>query len=311
MVDMRALIHDPAAPHGLRHDDVPDPVPAPNQVLIQVAATSLNFGEVAYLAGRPVGSVPGWDASGVVVAAAASGEGPAVGARVVTLGWDGAWAQRRAVDVTELAVLPDAVSHTAAAALPVAGGTALRALRRLGSVVGRRVLVTGASGGVGRFAVQLAALAGAHVIASVGSVERGKGLLELGAASVVVDPELADVREPVHGVIENVGGPLLARSYALLAPGGLAVSIGQASQQPTTINFEEARINNPGAQLEAFNVGVGGGIGPDLAVLAELVAAGELDTQVGWLGDWERVHEAIEALRGRRVLGKAVLEVNS
>lgn len=79
MAVMRALIHDPAAPHGLRHDDVPDPVPGPNQALVQVAATSLNYGEVTYLGGRPVGSVPGWDASGVVVASAASGEGPAVG----------------------------------------------------------------------------------------------------------------------------------------------------------------------------------------------------------------------------------------
>ena len=308
MAGMRALIHDPAAPHGLRLEDVPDPVPGPGQALVEVAATSLNFGEVTYLAGRPVGSVPGWDAAGVVVAPASSGEGPEAGARVVTLAGDGGWARRRAVDVADLSVLPDAVSHAAAAALPVAGVTALRALRRLGPVVGRRVLVTGASGGVGRFAVQLAARAGAHVIASVGSAARGQGLLELGADSVVVDPELADVREPVHGVIENVGGPLLARSYAMLVPGGLAVSVGQASQQPTTINFEEARLHNAGAQVEAFVIG--SAFGPDLGYLAELVAAGELDAQVGWLGDWERVHEAVEALRGRRVLGKAVLEVS-
>ncbi|HEX4248002.1 MAG TPA: zinc-binding dehydrogenase [Pseudonocardia sp.] len=305
---MRALIHDPAAPHGLRLGDVPEPVPGPAQALVEVAATSLNFGEVTYLAGRPVGLVPGWDASGVVVAPAASGEGPGVGARVVTFGWSGGWAQRRAVDVENLAVLPDAVSHGDAAALPVAGVTALRALRRLGPVLGRRVLVTGASGGVGRFAVQLASRAGAHVIASVGSAERGKGLLELGAASLAVDPELADVLEPVHGVLDNVGGALLSRSYALLAPGGLALSIGMASGQPTTIDFEQARHDNGGAQIEAFTVG--GAAGPDLAYLADLLAAGQLDPQVGWLGDWERVHEAVEALRGRRVLGKAVLEVS-
>jgi NADPH2:quinone reductase len=306
---MRALIHDPAALHGLRLDDAPDPVPGPTEALVEVAATSLNFGEVTYLANRPVGSVPGWDASGVVVSPAAVGGGPPAGARVVTFGWAGGWGRRRAVDVAELAVLPDAVSHAAAAALPVAGVTALRALRRLGSVVGRRVLVTGASGGVGRFAVQLAARAGAEVIASVGSVQRGQGLRELGAASIVVDPELAEVDQPLFGVIDNVGGPLLARSYALLEPGGLALSVGMASLQPTTINFEQARINNAGARLEAFNIGAS--VGPDLAYLAGLLAAGELDAQVGWHGSWERFEEAIEALRGRRVLGKAVLEVSS
>jgi NADPH:quinone reductase-like Zn-dependent oxidoreductase len=308
MAAMRALIHDPAAPNGLRLADVPDPVPGPTEALVEVAATSLNFGEVTYLNGRPVGSVPGWDASGVVVTAAAEGGGPPVGARVVTFGWSGGWAQRRAVDVAELAVLPDTVEHAPAAALPVAGVTALRALRRLGAVVGRRVLVTGASGGVGRFAVQLAARAGAQVIASVGSAERGRGLRELGAASIVVDPELADVTQPVYGVIDNVGGPLLARSYALLSPGGLALSVGMASLQPTTINFEHARNHNGGALLEAFTIGAG--VGPDLAYLADLLAAGELDAQVGWQGSWERVDEAVEALRGRRVLGKAVLEVH-
>jgi NADPH:quinone reductase-like Zn-dependent oxidoreductase len=202
-------------------------------------------------------------------------------------------------------VLPDAVDHASAAALPVAGVTAVRALRRLGPLLGRRVLVTGASGGVGRFAVQLAARAGAHVVAAVGSPGRGAGLAELGASEVVVG--LGEVRERFHGVIDNVGGELLARGYALLEPGGVALSVGMASLEPTTINFEQARLGSPNARIEAFVIG--GGVGEDLAYLAGLVAAGELDPQVGWRGGWERVHEAIEALRGRRIRGKAVLEL--
>jgi NADPH:quinone reductase len=303
MVVMRALIHDPAAQHGLRLGDAPDPVPGPGEALVEVAATSLNFGEVAFLGNRyPAGGVPGWEASGVVLAPAGDGSGPPAGARVVTFGWSGGWAERRVVDISELAVLPSSVDHRSAAALPVAGVTALRAVRRLGPVVGRRVLVTGASGGVGRFAVQLAAHAGARV---VGSAERGRGLGALGAAEVVVD--VADVCEPVSGVIDNVGGALLARCFALLSPGGAALSVGMASLQPTTIDFEQARIHNPDTRVEAFNIG--SGVGPDLAYLAGLLAAGELDPQIGWHGSWERVDEAVEALLGGRVRGKAVLEV--
>ena len=302
---MKALVHDPDAPHGLRLGEAPDPDPGPSQALVQVAATSLNFAEVAFIRDRvSAGAVAGWDASGTVVAASAAGCGPAIGTRVATFGWSGAWAELRAVDTGELAVLPEAVGFETGAALPVAGVTALRALRRLGSVVGRRVLITGASGGVGRFAVQLAARAGAHVVAVVGSAERGAGLDRLGAAEVAVG--LDDVAEPVHAAIEHVGGQMLAGVYALLRPGGLALSVGMASLEPTTIDFEAARMRTAGSSIEAFSVGPG--FGADLPYLISLLEAGELDPQVGWRGSWDRAEEAAAALIGRRVRGKAVLE---
>jgi NADPH:quinone reductase-like Zn-dependent oxidoreductase len=305
---MRALIHDPDAPHGLRLGEAPDPEPGPAAALVQVSATSLNFADVAFLRDlHHPGAVPGFDASGTVAAAAADGSGPPAGARVATFGWSGGWAERRAVDTSELAVLPDGFALDAAAALPVAGVTALRALRRLGSIVGRRVLITGASGGVGRFAVQLAARAGAHVVAAVGSPERGEGLAELGAAELVVD--LGEVAEPVHGALDNVGGQMLADAYALLLPGGLVLSVGMASLEPTTIDFEQARLRRRGTRIEAFAVGAGGAFGDDLAYLVSLVAAGALDPQIGWRGSWDRAGEAADALLGRRVRGKAVLEV--
>jgi NADPH2:quinone reductase len=141
---MRAIVYDPAAKHGLRLDDVPDPTPAPSQALVRVTAVSLNWGELTHMTEqRAPGEVPGWDASGIVIAAAEDGSGPPAGAEVVTFGWSGAWAELRAVDTRELAVVPEGLPLADAAALPVAGVTALRAVRALGPVVGRRVLVTG------------------------------------------------------------------------------------------------------------------------------------------------------------------------
>jgi len=290
----------------LRLADVEEPVAAESEALIQVRATALNFGEVHFIDHmRKPGEVPGWDAAGVVVQTAADGSGPPVGSRVVGFHGAGGWAERRAVPTENLAVLPDSVDFGPAAALPVAGVTALQSLRALGSVVGRRMLITGASGGVGRFAVQLAARAGAHVIAAVGSTARGSGLKALGATEVVVG--LADVAEPVSGVLDNVGGPLLAEAFSLLDDGGSLQSIGMASNQPSTIDFEVERRSGVRKRLEPFTVRTP--FGPDLAYLVELLAAGELDPQIGLRTSWNDVSEAAEALLDRRVAGKAVLDV--
>lgn len=302
---MRAVVYEPDAPGALELSEVPAPEPGSAEALVRVAATSVNFADVAFLRERQVrGAVPGFDASGVVLTAAADGSGPPPGTRVVTFGWSGGWAELRAVDVDEMAKVPDGVDLGAAAAVPVAGVTALRALRRLGSLVGRRVLITGASGGVGRFAVQLAARAGAHVVASVGSAPRGEGLAVLGADEVIVG--LGGVSEPVYGAIDNVGGHTLAEVCALLEPDGSVQSVGMASLEPTTVDFEQARMRG-GARIEAFTVGPR--FGADLAYLVGLLTTGELDPQVDWRGPWEKVSDAAAALLGRKVRGKAVLEV--
>jgi len=303
---MQALIYDPAVPHRLRLGEAPDPMPAAGQALVRVAATSLNFGEIAF---RPTngqfGQVSGWDAAGVVIQAAADGSGPAVGTRVVTFGWSGAWAELRAVDTNNLAVVPDSVDLGLASALPVAGVTALQAVRRLGPLIGRRVLITGASGGVGRYATQLAARAGAHVVASVGSPARAEGLREIGAAEIVVG--LENLSKRVYGVLDNVGGTQLAEAYNLLEDGGIVQAIGMASREPTLIDFEQARTRVDRGRLETFNVSTP--FGDDLAYLVGLLDKGELDAQVGWRGPWQRAVAAADALLARRVPGKAVLDL--
>ncbi|MFD7847312.1 zinc-binding dehydrogenase [Nocardia sp. NPDC059764] len=303
---MKALVHDQAVPHMLRLGDAPAPTPGPSQALIDVAAFSFNFGEVAFrVPDLPTGTIPGWDAAGTVVVPAADGSGPPAGSRVVTFGWGGAWAEQRAVDTAELALVPDTLDLGATAALPVAAVTALQAIRRLGDIAGRRVLVTGASGGVGRFAVQLAHLAGAEVVASVGSPARGAGLAELGASEVILGP--AALRGRVFGAIDNVGGQQLADAYLRLETGGTVVAVGKASKQPTLIDFEEARIRVDRARIETFVIGTP--LGGELAELVGLAERGTLDLAIGWRGDWTDYLRAADALVSRRVPGKAVLDV--
>jgi NADPH2:quinone reductase len=302
---VQALIAAPDAAGGIRLAAVPEPVPGPDQVLVEVRHVSVNFGEVRYLDGWPAGAVLGYDAAGYVVRAADNGTGPAAGERVVAFG-AGAWGQRAVFGADSVATIPDQLDLSDAAALPMAGITALRTVRAAGSLLGRRVLVTGASGGVGRLAVQLARLGGAHVIASVGSPERGKGLEALGADEVVVG--LDAVPAPVDVVLEHVGGAHLVKAWQLLGPGGHLQSIGWASGEPAV--FPPGSIFTLGAAKTLQSFGDASNPGPDLAVLVDLAACGAVTPQVGWRGSWRHINVAIQALLGRQVLGKVVLDLD-
>ncbi|MFJ6085452.1 zinc-binding dehydrogenase [Streptomyces sp. NPDC092369] len=303
---VRALVVDPSASAAVRLAEVPDPVPGSDQALVAVSHASLNYGDLNDArSGRvPVGAVLGSDAAGVVVRAAADGTGPAVGTRVVAL-TSGAFAERVAIGVGALAEVPKDLDLARAAALPVAGVAALRSLRAAGLGPGKRVLVTGASGGVGRYAVQLAARAGAHVIASVGSAARGEGLREAGADEVLIG--LERLQRPVDVVIDNVGGPQLVAAWNLLAPGGSVQSVGWTSGEPAVL--PPYATVGPAKSLTSFVIE--GAVTEDLAALTELAAEGLLSVEIGWQGSWDRFEEAAEALRGRRISGKAVLEVAS
>jgi NADPH:quinone reductase len=303
-MSIRALIVDPSAPEALRLTEAPEPMAGSSQVLIDVHHVSLNYGDLndARSGRLPPGAVLGSDAAGVVTQSAPDGSGPDVGTRVVALA-QAAFADRTAVEVDALAEVPQSVDLADAAALPVAGLAALRALRAAGPLLGRRVLMTGASGGVGRFAVQLAARAGAHVIASVGSAARGEGLAAKGADEIVVGLEGLD--QPVDVVVDNVGGPQMVEAWHLLAPGGNLQSIGWTSGEPAV--FPPYSTVGPPKSLSSFlNEGAAGA---DLATLVRFVADRSLSVEIGWRGPWERVADAIEVLRGRRLNGKAVLDV--
>ena len=135
---------------------------------------------------------------------------------------------------------------------------------------------------------------------------RGEGLDRLGAREVVVGLDTVD--EPFYGVLDLVGGSVLARAFHLVVPSGTLVNIGSASLEPSTINFGQGRPRGADCRIVVFALG-GGGYDRDLAYLVDLVSHGELNPQIGWRGSWDRADEAAAALLGRRVRGKAILEV--
>jgi NADPH:quinone reductase len=309
---MLGLVVDHSTPDGLRLAEVPDPVPVADEALVEVRASSLNRGEVRSLGARREGEVHGWDVAGVVREPAADGSGPGAGARVAALIAGGAWAQLAAVPTRWMAEMPDGVSFEDAAALPVAGVTAVRILNVAGNVLGKRVLITGASGGVGRIAVQLAKRGGAHVTGVVGSPERGEGLRELGADELITDLE-ADDSGRYDVIVESVGGPGLAAALGRVAPWGILISFGNSSGEETSFNVSPF-YNLPGACLRGLRVWPEidrNRSGPaDLRLLGELVAADELDPQVSLTASWREPAPAIQAMLERRVRGKAVLRVD-
>ena len=306
----RAVVVDPDAPGRLVIRPAPEPSPDRGEAVVSVKAISLNRGEVRRSGMAAAGWRPGWDFAGIVERAAANGSGPQAGARVVGLLPEGAWAERVAAPTHALAELPDKVTFAQAATFPVAGLTALHALAKGGLLLGRRVLVTGATGGVGDFAVQLARLAGAHVTASARGADQTAALRELGAHEVVVGDEIPPT--PKYDlVIESVGGRTLGSALRALQRAGVCVTLGVSATSEVTFDARDFLV---AGRTTLYGLYLFTELGSEpasagLRRLAELVAAGQLSPHVSVERPWAEVATVAQDLMARRFPGKAVLIV--
>lgn len=304
---MKASVPDGAGSVVLR-DDVDEPTPGTDEVVVAVEAFSINRGETFQLESPRPGWRPGKDVAGTVIRPARESSGPAVGTRIVGHPPHGGWAERVAVSVRQLAELPGSLDTTVAAGLPLAGLTALRVLRAVGALSSKRLLITGASGGVGHYLVELAAAQGAVITALAGSLERGRRLRELGAEEVINDLDASDGRFDV--VIDSVGGDLLQRAWRRLTNDGLVLWMGQASRTPPTLDFLDW-TGGSNARMRKFHYADSSfSDADDLATLVRLVGHGHLHPQIDEVHHWTQAPSVLNQLLSRRIRGKAVLEVS-
>lgn len=283
---------------------VPEPrTDSSDSVLVDIECVSLNRGEttVSWLANEPIG----WDAYGTVARTSADGLGPAVGTRVATWAYAGAWAQRRAVSRHNLAVVPAEVDNSTAAALPVAGLTALHAVQKAAARPEMRVAVTGALGGVGHLAVQLATRAGAHVLALTRDPRRAAALGDTFSNEriTVTTVEQACQDGELNAIIDTVGGPTLGRLADKLASRGRVVMVGAAMGRKAEL--DTGRLASKHADL--FSVAIPTPVGADLETLLDLVATSQLTVATTDGGAWTSL--ASQSLTASLGFGKTIFHV--
>jgi NADPH:quinone reductase-like Zn-dependent oxidoreductase len=305
---MKAIrIHEPTGISGLAFEDVPNAKPGLSDVLVKVAACGITHNELDWpiwtcRAGhRRTSVIPGHEVSGVVAALGYGTAGIAVGDEVFGLTdqlRDGAAAEYVAVEARNLALKPRTVDHLHAAAVPRAGLTAWQALFEHGQLAkGQTVIIHGAGGAVGSTAVQLARWAGAQVIGTGRSRARPLAS-ELGADRfIALDADhLQDAAGQADLVLDTIGGEVLARSPALLRPGGTLVTIKAAAQLPATPDDVRTVVfvQEPSRA--------------QLTELARLVDQGHLRPQVGVVYPLAEAAKAYSAKAAGGIPGRIVLQ---
>ena len=234
---MKAVrIHTYGGSEVLAHEETTRPEPQAGEVLVKVHASSLNPVDLGVRAGHLQGMlnstlpfVPGLDFAGVVEAVGSEVKDVAVGDAVYgysNLMRQGAHAEYAVVGANEIAPKPRSLDFVGAAAVPLAAITAWQGLFDVGGLQGgQTVLIHGAGGGVGSFAVQFALAKGARVIGTAGS-DKQSLLNELGVTQAIdyTSTKFEEVVQEVDVVFDTVGGELIERSLSALKPGGILVT---------------------------------------------------------------------------------------
>jgi len=316
-----AVVAELNGPDGVAIREVPDPTPAPGQVLIDVEYAGISFPDVLQTRGeyqvRP--ELPftlGWEISGVVREDSGSFR---AGERVAALPFTGGVAESVVVDANYVFPLPDSVSFATAAALSLNYLTAHFALvRRAKLQRGETVLVQGAAGGVGSASCNMAAVLGARVIAVVSSTEKVAIAEAAGAHNVVLaDGFAAEVRQLTDGrgvdvIVDPVGGERFTDSLRSLAREGRLLVVGFAGGQIPVVKTNRLLLTNTtvmgAATREVWNHE------PEMpgrqwSELIHLLKSGVLDPVIGPQFSMERAASAIRTIDERRAAGKVLVRI--
>jgi alcohol dehydrogenase len=315
-------------------EDFPDPVAGPGDVVVRVRATSLNYHDLFTLRGMPGIRIPmpvimGLDVAGTIAAIGPEVTGWKIGDRVLVdpvnrvegglIGETihGGLAELCRVRAHQLIHLPDAVSFEDASTLPIAYGTALRMMQTIGHVsAGERVLILGATGGVGVGCVTLAKLAGAEVIACTGSNTKAERLKQLGADHVINYAQ-TDFMRAIHEkygkparrsdaggvdvVVNYTGGDTWVKSLRCLRRGGRLLTCG------ATAGFDPKEDIRYIWSFELQLLGSTHFRPPELLRLVEMARAGQLKPVIDRTFALRDTAAALRALEGRQVFGKLVV----
>ncbi len=291
------------------------PSAAPGTLAVRVSAISLNRGEVKRaLTLAESGTIPGWDFAGIVEDNGGTSDAPAVGSRVVGMVSSGSWAQKVHVPVGSVAVIPEGVTDAQAASLPVAGLTALYALRKGGLLLGRKVLIDGATGGVGQFAIQLAAAAGAQVYSHIRQEAQRPLVAASSTGGIIVGETLDAARSaaPFDLILDSVGGSALSAALTMLKRNGVCVTVGATEGE--MVSFDSAAFFRAsrtsllslilGDEIAATEPATNG-----LAILLRLVERGALKPSIGIEAPWTDIDAVARQLIDRAFSGKAILHI--
>jgi NADPH2:quinone reductase len=304
----------------LRIGEIEDPKPADDEILIDVHAASVSFMDHLLVSGRyqmrpSTPFVPGTEAAGVVIAVGAKITRFQPGDRVACGSWTGGYAERMIAKEWKSVRLPPGVAFETAATVWHNYGTAHYALvEGARAQCGETVLVTGAAGGVGLAAVDLARHLGLRVVAGVGSDDKA-GLVRRYGARDVINYRSEDLRERIEGVdvcFDNVGGTIFEQMARLMKWGGRLMPIGFTSGQIPSVPMNLPLLKNysivgvfAGAWIEKF---------PEQAVrmndtLARLLAEGKIRPHIDRVLPLQQVKEAMRAVADRTVQGRIVLKI--